>query len=115
MQFEAQDRHYRELYEGAQFLVIETAVGPAGRLYLHWLEGKLSVMDIALLPAFRGQGLGGKIMQDLLEQADSRGLKTSIHVKAFNPARRLCERLGMKQVSETGVYLLMETQPKTAS
>ncbi len=115
MQFEAQDTHYRAHYDGAEFLVVESGGQPAGRLYLHWRPQELRIMDIALLPEFRGRGLGGTILRDLLERAALTEREVSIHVEKFNPARRLYERLGMVQVAETGVYLLMSTQPKTAS
>jgi len=32
----------------------------------------------------------------------------AIHVERFNPALRLCERLGFRQIDDRGVYLFLE-------
>jgi predicted GNAT family acetyltransferase len=77
-------------------------------LYLHRREGGLRIMDIALLPGFRGRGVGGTILRALQAEAVVDGGGLSIHVEAFNPARRLYERLGFKPAAEAGVYILME-------
>ena len=114
MQFEAQDRHYRAHYDGAEFLVIEAEATAIGRLYLHHGSAGLRIMDIALLPDWRGKGIGTALLRQLLVQAHSAGQAVSIHVEQFNPARHLYARLGFEPVSENGPYLLMESQPKTA-
>jgi hypothetical protein len=38
----------------------------------------------------------------------------SIHVERFNPALRLYERLGFREVEDKGVYLLMQRVPDQA-
>ncbi len=57
MQFDAQDRHYREHYPGAEFCVIERYGEAIGRLYVDRREREIRIMDIALLPTARG-GVG---------------------------------------------------------
>lgn len=111
MQFQAQARHYQEHYPGAEFSVIEVNGEPAGRFYLFRQVEDWRIMDIALLPEFRNRGLGTRLLTVLLAEADGAGVKVSIHVEVFNPARRLYERLGFRQVAERGVYLLLERQP----
>ena len=54
MQFDAQDAHYRAHYEGATYEVIEVDGLPAGRLYVHRRPKEIRLVDIALLPRFRG-------------------------------------------------------------
>lgn len=106
-QFNAQDAHYRTYYPTAQFMVIECAGEPVGRLYLADWPGEIRIMDIALLPAFRGRGWGTALLQAVLEQARVRGLAVSIHVEKFNPAYRLYTRLGFRPVGEHGIYDLL--------
>ncbi len=106
-QFNAQDAHYRTYYPTAQFLVIEHGGEPIGRLYLAEWPGEIRIMDIALLPAFRGRGWGTALLQDVLAQARARGLAVSIHVEKFNPAHRLYTRLGFRPVGEHGIYDLL--------
>jgi ribosomal protein S18 acetylase RimI-like enzyme len=110
-QFTAQSRHY-ESYEDTSYDLVLVDGEPAGRLiFARWPED-LRVVDIALLPEHRGRGIGGSLMRALIEEADERGVKTSIHVERFNPAQRLYARLGFRAVAEAGgVYLLLERPP----
>lgn len=107
-QFAAQDKHYREHYPGATLDVIEADGEPAGRLYVSWSDADIRIMDIALLPEFRGRGIGTRLLRELLDAGRASGRSVSIHVERENPARRLYERLGFRAVGEHGIYLLME-------
>jgi GNAT superfamily N-acetyltransferase len=107
-QFAAQDLHYRENYPGAQRDIILIAGQPAGRLYIHRGSDEIRLMDIALVPEFRGAGLGTQLIQDVLAEGERVGKPVTIHVEVFNPARRLYERLGFTNKVDKGVYWLME-------
>jgi GNAT superfamily N-acetyltransferase len=107
-QFAAQTRHYREHYVGAEFWVIEREGVPVGRLYLHRQPHDFRVMDIALIPAARGGGLGSALLRAILDEAARAGAAVSIHVEQFNPALALYERLGFRPVEQQGVYFLMK-------
>jgi ribosomal protein S18 acetylase RimI-like enzyme len=113
-QFAAQDAHYREHYAGADFLVIEAAGVPAGRLYVARWPREVRIMDIALLPSHRRRGLGTAILADLVAEATATGKVASIHVERNNPALRLYERLGFHTAADRGVYLLLERSPGAA-
>lgn len=108
MQFDAQHRHYQEHYPEASFAIIERGGLPIGRLYVARWEEEIRIVDIALLPEFRGAGVGTGLLRGLRAEAQEAGKRLSIHVEQFNPARRLYDRLGFKPVKEVGVYLLME-------
>lgn len=110
-QFNAQDHSYRHNYPGADFLVILVDAIPAGRLYLHGRPSEIRIMDIALLPAFRGLGFGTALLRNIQKLATESGRAVSIHVETFNPARRLYERLGFHPAGQTEVYLLLEWPP----
>lgn len=110
-QFAAQTTHYHEHYTGASFDVIEVDGERAGRLYVARWDDEIRVMDLALLPDWRGAGIGTQLLGELLAEAAAGGKKVSIHVEAENPARRLYERIGFVPVGEHGVYLLLETTP----
>jgi ribosomal protein S18 acetylase RimI-like enzyme len=112
MQFEAQDRYYHENYTGARFEVIEAHGRPVGRLYQVTWEREIRIIDITLLPEFRGQGLGAALLRELLAEGRRRGLAVSIHVERMNPALRWYERLGFRLVEDKGVYLLLEWTPE---
>jgi len=110
-QHEAQHAHYANVYPEAERLVIERGGEAIGRLYLIEWPANLRVIDVSLLPAARGQGIGEAILRDVGADAASRGKKVSIHVEKHNPARRLYERLGFAVVEDKGVYDLMEWTP----
>ncbi len=110
-QFEAQDRHYRENYAGASLDVVECDGAPAGRLYVARWSDEIRIIDIALLPEFRGRGIGTRLLRGLLDEAARTRRRLSIHVEKHNPALRLYSRLGFAPIADRGVYLLMEATP----
>lgn len=107
MQFEAQHTHYQTHYPDALWLVIERKNTAIGRLYLERWTTEHRIIDIALLPEARGGGIGGAILEDLIEEAAAAGKSLSIHVEKENPAMRLYLRLGFKLIEDKGVYDLL--------
>jgi len=108
MQFRAQTLDYQANYPDAERQLILVDGVAAGRLYVDRREDEVRIVDIALLPAHRGGGVGGAILRDLLAEAAAAGKPLRIHVEQVNPALRLYERLGFKRIGDTGVYYLME-------
>ncbi len=71
-------------------------------------EREIRIVDITLLPPFRRLGIGSSLLQTLIEESVAEGKPLSIHVEKFNPAMRLYERLGFRQIGEVGAYDLMQ-------
>ena len=115
MQFNAQWQHYERFYPEAEFLVIEQDGQPIGRLYIDRGPEEISLVDIALIPAARGGGLGTRILREILDEARATGKGVAIHVERFNPALRLYQRLGFQPAGENGVYYLMRWSPASAT
>jgi ribosomal protein S18 acetylase RimI-like enzyme len=117
MQFGAQDAAWREARPAMAMSVIEVDGEPAGRLYVDTGPDETRIVDIALLPEFRGRGVGGGLVREIIAAGEARGASVTIHVERENRARSLYERLGFEPVSTTGVYDLLERRPqaKTAS
>ncbi|HEX9638725.1 MAG TPA: GNAT family N-acetyltransferase [Acidobacteriota bacterium] len=111
LQFDAQDRHYQEHFPAAAFQIIELDAQPIGRLYVDRRADEIRLIDIALLPEFRGAGIGTALLMELIDEAAAAGKPLRIHVERFNPALRLYQRLGFRPLEEHGVYLLMEYRP----
>jgi ribosomal protein S18 acetylase RimI-like enzyme len=107
-QFDAQTKYYTENYPAASFQIIERDGWPVGRLYVDQSEKEIRIVDITLLPEFRGSGIGAKLLGEVQDEARAAGKSVSIHVERFNRALGLYQRLGFQQVEDKGVYLLME-------
>jgi ribosomal protein S18 acetylase RimI-like enzyme len=100
---------YDRNYPDAAWGVIEVAGVAAGRLYLELVAGELRIIDIAFMPPWRGQGIGGGLLTAVQAQAQALGArKVSIHVEQNNPALRLYQRLGFQPIELRGIYWLME-------
>jgi GNAT superfamily N-acetyltransferase len=108
MQFQAQHAWYQEHYIGAQFDLLLVDGVPAGRLYVHRRGTEIRLVDISLLPEFRGSGIGTKLLHELMAEAEAAGKPLTIHVEKYNPAMRLYLRLGFKSIDDRGPYDLME-------
>jgi ribosomal protein S18 acetylase RimI-like enzyme len=115
LQFDAQERSYRAQSPDAAVDVVLVDGEPAGRLIVARGEREIRILDIALLPEYRGAGIGTALLRRLLAEADARGAATTIHVALSNRARALYERLGFVEVSRDGVYAALRRQVNTAS
>ncbi len=62
---------------------------------------------VAVMPGYRGQGIGTRLLTALLEAARSRYAAVSLSVQAENPAVRLYRRLGFEIVADGGAWLKM--------
>ena len=111
MQFDAQRSHYQTHYSDARFDIIEQDGERIGRLYLAEMDREFRLMDIALLPGLRNQGIGSRLTRDILDLARQLGWQVTLHVEDENPARRLYQRLGFTVVGEQSFYKKMSWQP----
>lgn len=108
MQFEAQDTFYKQQFPDAQYQIVQYESEDAGRLYLDFREDEVRIVDIALLPEYRGKGLGTKLLNSIIDDAAEKQLSVRIHVEKNNPALNLYLRLGFENIDDKGVYWLME-------
>lgn len=115
LQFNAQRMHYARHYYDSEFCIVVRDDVPIGRLYLRRSEQEIRIVDVALLPRYRGQGIGSRLLVPVLQEAQAAGVPVRIHVENFNPAMRLYKRLGFECRSEDGVYHLMEWSPSAGS
>src|SRR5260370_30249658 len=111
MQFAAQQNWYGAAYAQATWQIIEIDQMPAGRMIVLRGEDAITLVDISLLVQHRGQGIGGSLVQELLEQAREANLPVRLQVLKTNPAARLYQRLGFIKTGEDEMYLQMEKRP----
>ncbi len=110
-QFAKQHEHYQRHYQGADYWLIEHNSKAIGRLYVFRSPGEIRLMDIALMPENRGQGLGTNFLAELLEEADRTSAEVTLHVEGDNPIKRLYQRLGFVYVEQRGPYEFL-SRPK---
>ena len=84
MQFNAQHSYYHDQFKQADFDIIEQDMLAIGRLYVDRREDEIRIIDIALLPEYRGKGIGGGIMRTLIDEATGANRSVTIHVEHNN-------------------------------
>ena len=108
MQFRAQDAGYRAQFPDAAFDVVDKDGERIGRLYVNKNDSETRIIDISLLSEWRNRGIGGALLQDVLDESARAGRPVTLHVETSSPARRLYERLGFSEVDDRGVYVFMK-------
>jgi GNAT superfamily N-acetyltransferase len=103
-----QDQYYRQQYPHATFDIVCSGDRRIGRLYVNRSRKEILIVDIALLPEYRGAGIGGALLSDLLAEAAETNRPVTIHVDKFNPALRLYRRLGFQVAQDDGADWRME-------
>lgn len=106
-QFAMQDAYYRQHYCHGRFDVIMSGEVAIGRLYHDWHGDEARLIDIALLPAYRGAGIGTRLLYAFVAQAAAGAMPIVLYVEMNNPVQALYRRLGFESVVENGVYLKM--------
>jgi ribosomal protein S18 acetylase RimI-like enzyme len=110
-QFELQHKQYLQNYRNGAFDIILYHKMPVGRLYVDRRPDDIRIVDIALLKEYRRQGIGSKIMKELIAEAEEKKVNLSLHVEHNNPAMGLYERLGFAKKELVGIYYFMVRPP----
>lgn len=110
MQQRLQAAAYHADFPGANYLLLERDGAPCGRIVVDAGALALRLVDIALLPEARGQGVGSHVLRGLQQCAARAGLPLRLAVHRGNSrARRLYLALGFQssscnEISEQMVY-----------
>lgn len=110
MQFAAQQNWYRTAYPRATWEIIETEELPVGRMIVQRGTESITLVDIALLIEYRGKGIGGGLVGELVEWGRDENLPVRLQVLKTNPAARLYQRLGFIKIGEDDLYYQMESR-----
>ena len=111
MQSMAQMSEYKTKFPGAAYQVIVFNKMDVGRFYTWESENEIRLIDITLLPRFRGKGLGTSLLRDLIKRSNKVQKKISLHVDPVNPALQLYQRLGFIYIKNNGRHYYMERNP----
>ncbi len=111
MQFNLQQQSYRTEFPAGVDRIILLDGAPIGRLLVAELETEVLYIDIAILVEHRGNGIGAKVISDLMEETRRIGKPARLQVIKTNPAARLHQRLGFRIVGENGAHYVMTWEP----
>jgi ribosomal protein S18 acetylase RimI-like enzyme len=111
MQLTAQLTEYKTKFPASTFQVILYKKQRAGRYYTWENDVEIRLIDITLLPEFRGKGIGTTLLKDLVKRADKVQKKISLHVDPDSPALQLYLRLGFIHIRNNGRHYYMERNP----
>ena len=116
LQLRAQRQQYALAYPGLREQVVEVNGQPAGRC-VTWAGGsELRLLDISLLPPYRGRGAGRSVLSGLIAQAAADRVPLRLAVwPANHDAIRLYRSLGLRAYDEQHGYLLMQLPALAAS
>jgi len=106
-QFRAQQQGYHAAFPDAEFAIILTGNQAVGRIVVHRAEKEFRLVDIALLPAHRGRGIGTALVQGLLREAAAAGKPVRLSVLKDERAVRLYQRLGFEKTGEDSARMQM--------
>lgn len=111
MQSMAQLAEYKTKFPGADFQVIVYDKQDAGRFYTWENDQEIRLVDITLLPPFRGKGIAKFLLGELIKRSNKAEKKISLHVDQVNPALHLYRRLGFIHIRNNGRHYYMERDP----
>ena len=109
-QASTQRRAYALQFPSAEHRVLLMAGCPVGRLIVSDEPEGQRIVDLAVMPAVRRQGLASWAIRDVLDRARHRRRPVHLHASVDNPARSLYERLGFRATtaaSETGLVSMI--------
>ncbi len=108
MQFAAQAQYYREHYPDTSFDVILLDASRSGGSTSPAGPTRSASSTSRCCPSSATAASGRRCCRQLQAEAPAAGKPLRIHVERFNPALRLYERLGFRQIEDHGVYLFLE-------
>jgi ribosomal protein S18 acetylase RimI-like enzyme len=107
-QYDSQHRFYFANYGAAHYGVIQWTGQPVGRLYVDYRDAEVRVLEIAILPEYRGRGIGRIVMTGLCLEAAMRKKPVRLHVHYLSRAQRFYQQLGFREIALEGPDRLME-------
>ncbi|GAA3452176.1 GNAT family N-acetyltransferase [Dactylosporangium matsuzakiense] len=111
MQFEAQRRHFRTGWPQAIDWIVSLDGSPIGRFYVNRGPWAFTVLDIALLAAARGAGIGTALLRGLQAEAATTGVPIELRALPDSPALRLYRRLGFDGGRVDGQRVALRWEP----
>jgi ribosomal protein S18 acetylase RimI-like enzyme len=112
MQAQTQEQHFARHYDHLDRRTICINGFSAGRLLVDRPHDGFTIVDIGLLPSFRGRGIGSLLIRDLLVEAAELDVPVQLSLDKSNPAIHLCERVGFTNCADLGERVMLLWEPE---
>lgn len=115
-QYRVRREGFRQMAGDAPGTILCVDGEPAGWLVLAETEEAILIVNIAVLEAWQGRGLGTWMLRSVIEKAGQRHIPVQLEVARINDAaRRLYLRLGFHEVGGNEIHHQMEWKPQSAA
>lgn len=92
--------------------VVDVNGQPAGSVWVEYRPGAIHLVELQILPAMQGKGIGTAVIRDLIQEAARHGSALTLSVVHANArAARLYERLGFRAYQHESPFIHMRYQP----
>jgi GNAT superfamily N-acetyltransferase len=106
-----QHQSFARQWQVAEVRIIKMADQDIGWMQSTLAEGAIFLGQLYLDGCFQRQGIGGRLVQALIDEAGQGGRAIILGVVKINPARRLYERLGFRITHEDQYKFYMRREP----
>ena len=106
-------RHFNECWERGRISIIKVNGVPVGMIQLFEQADAVEVGEIQIQPSHQSQGIGSRILKDIVARARKERKKVTLSVGLKNGrALQLYQRLGFRKVaqSETHHHMVFDLQ-----
>ncbi len=111
-QFLNRENYYTKYYPSIQYYIVLLSGKEVGRLSLDYSDKVYELIDLALLPAYRGMGVGGYLIESLKREAAENDSEVAVRVDKGNAASRLFERKGFVELIDGGFIHEFKWRPQ---
>ena len=106
---EAQRTGWTETFPGSVHEVIVVGGRAVGRVWVYSSADERLIVDLALLPEHRRQGIGTQVVAEVLTEADGMGVPVRAHVERMNtPSLAFWMRLGFREIGGDALFVEIE-------
>jgi ribosomal protein S18 acetylase RimI-like enzyme len=102
-----QRRRFDNTFDPAASEIVVAFGRDVGQYSVEVLPGEIYLSGLYVLPAYQRQGLGSRILGDLLATARRLECQVRLQVLVDNPARNLYKRLGFRVANRTETHYIM--------
>jgi histidinol-phosphate phosphatase family protein len=103
-----QRRDFDRRFRACETFVIEAGAHVVGGLLLDSHLDSVNIVELQILPAYQGRGIGSAILKSVIDRAARDGFDVTLSIVDANTrARRLYERLGFEVTVVEGPFLRM--------